>query len=190
MHSIEPYYKWRHLYTAEKDKKSPFYGKTYSEFEFEQKIYNYFIHPQWDFIGSETIYIKIIFADYKLGFAIIELIGEWNDAIENDIMFLKRDIIDLLIDEGIYKYILIGENILNFHSSDNCYYEEWFEQVNDEGGWIIGLNFRPHVIEEFESENIQYYIQMGRPFDNFPWRQFKPEHLLDGLEDLLMKKLV
>jgi hypothetical protein len=53
--------------------------------------------------------------DYDSAYAIIELIGEWNDAIENDIMILKRDIIDVLIDQGVNQFILIGENVLNFH---------------------------------------------------------------------------
>jgi hypothetical protein len=73
------------------------------------------------------LYLKIIYVDYELQFAIIEIIGEWNDAIENDIMELKREIIDLLEKEGIYKFILIAENVLNFHSSDKEYYQEWFE---------------------------------------------------------------
>ena len=36
LQDIEPYYNWRHLYAAEEDKLSPFYGRTYSEFEFSQ----------------------------------------------------------------------------------------------------------------------------------------------------------
>ena len=96
MHEIEPYYHWRHLYMAEEDPLSPFYGQTYSEFEFSQTVYNYYIHPQWDEIGSKTLYLKIIYADYEMGFAIIEMIGEWNDAIENDIMTLKREILEKL----------------------------------------------------------------------------------------------
>ena len=51
MHEIEPYYHWRHLYMAEEDPLSPFFGQTYSEFEFSQTVYNYYIHPQWDEIG-------------------------------------------------------------------------------------------------------------------------------------------
>ena len=30
MQDIEPYFNWRHLYMAEEDKQSPFYGQTYS----------------------------------------------------------------------------------------------------------------------------------------------------------------
>ncbi len=58
MHDIEPYYNWRHIYVASEDPQSPFYGREYSEFEFENTIYNYMLHPQWDNIGSETLYIK------------------------------------------------------------------------------------------------------------------------------------
>src|SRR6195952_4696485 len=118
MQDIEPYYNWRHLYTAEEDVQSPFYGRTYSEFEFTHTVYIYYIHPQWDEFGSRTLYLKVLFADYELNYAIIEMIGEWNDAVENDIMQLKRSVIDRMVARGIYKFILITENVLNFHSSD------------------------------------------------------------------------
>ena len=111
MQDIEPYYRWRDLYTAEEDELSPFYGREYSEFEYSNTIYNYFIHPQWDDFGSNTLYLKVLFAEYNTGFAIIELIGEWNDAINNDIMILKRDVIDDLIGKGIQKFILIDITI-------------------------------------------------------------------------------
>jgi hypothetical protein len=140
LHEIEPYFNWRHLYIADEDVKSPFSGREYSEFQYTQTVYNFYIHPQWDDIGSQTLYIKILFVDYDMGYTIIEMIGEWNDAIENDIMTLKRDVIDQMIAHGIYKYILIGENIMNFHSSDDCYYQEWYEDVAEEGGWITMLS--------------------------------------------------
>lgn len=101
MQNIEPYDNWRYLYTSEDDERSPFYGREYSEFVFSQTVYNYYIHPQWDEFGSSTLYIKVLMADYSTGYAIIEMLGEWNDAIENDIMTLKRDVIDLLLREGI-----------------------------------------------------------------------------------------
>jgi hypothetical protein len=114
MHEIEPYFQWRHLYTAEEDPQSIFFGQTYSEFEFSQTVYNYYIHPQWDSFGSKTLYLKILFVAYESNFAIIELIGEWNDAIENDCMLLKRDLIDCLLPKGIYKFILIS--LFNYKS--------------------------------------------------------------------------
>jgi len=105
MHEIEPYYNWRDRYIASEDERSPFYGRIYNEFVFTQKIYNYFIHPQWDEFGSQTLYLKILFADYDLGFAIIEMLGEWNDCLQNDVMYLKRDVVDELAKQGINKYI-------------------------------------------------------------------------------------
>ena len=102
MQDIEPYYSWRHMYISSEDELSPFYGREYSEFEYSNTVYNYYIHPQWDDFGSTTLYMKVIFADYEQQYAIIEFIGEWNDAINNDIMMLKRDIIDEMIaDYGI-----------------------------------------------------------------------------------------
>ena len=86
MHDIEPYHRWQDQYEASKDKKSPFYGRKNDEFHYTHKVYNYFIHPQWDFFGSSTLYLKVIFVDYDASFAIMEFIGEWNDALHNDIM--------------------------------------------------------------------------------------------------------
>ncbi|MGB1217240.1 MAG: hypothetical protein ACPG5P_05165, partial [Saprospiraceae bacterium] len=129
MHDIEPHYQWRDRYIAAEDEDSPFYGREYSEFEFSNKIYNYYIHPQWDNIGSPTLYTKLLYADYEQGFAIFEMLGEWNDCVNNDIMFLKREIIDPLLEKGIHKYILICENIMVFHGGEDVYYEEWLEEV-------------------------------------------------------------
>jgi hypothetical protein len=157
MHEIEPYYNWRHLYTAEEDERSPFFGREHSEFEFSQTVYNYYIHPQWDDFGSRTLYMKLLFVDYDLDFAIIELIGEWNDAIENDIMALKRDVVDHMIREGIRKFVLIGENVLNFHSSDNLYYEEWRDDVADDGGWIVMLDLPLQSQHDFFKARINYH---------------------------------
>ena len=152
MQDIEPYYSWRHMYISAEDELSPFYGREYSEFEYSNTVYNYYIHPQWDDLGSPTLYMKVIFADYDQHYAIIEFIGEWNDAINNDIMMLKRDIVDEMIAQGIRHFILIGENILNFHASDDCYYQEWFDDVED--GWIAAVNFRNHILQEFSRANI------------------------------------
>src|SRR5678810_76420 len=107
MHDIEPFYNWRHIYVSEEDERSPFFGRAYSEFEYSHTIYNYYIHPQWDDFGSRTLYLKVLIADYDEKYAVIELMGEWNDAIENDIMELKREVIDLFEREGIVKFICL-----------------------------------------------------------------------------------
>lgn len=187
MQNIEPYFRWRHLYTAEEDESSPFFGREYSEFEYTHAIYNHVIHPQWDEIGSPTLFIKILFAEYSEGYAIIELLGEWNDCLHNDIMFLKRDIIDHLIQEGINKFILIGENVLNFHASDDSYYEEWFDDIEE--GWIAFINFRDHVLKEFQRENIDSYIVTGGELDDMEWERLLPDAFYSKVESQVVKRL-
>lgn len=186
MHTLEPFYNWRHIYIAEEDVKSPFYGRTYSEFEFSQTVYNFYIHPQWDDFGSRTLYLKIIYVDYELHFAVIELIGEWNDAIENDIMELKREVIDKLMEQQIFKFILITENVLNFHSGDKEYYEEWFEQVTDENGWIVALNMTEASQYDFKRKKLHYLIELMQ-MDN--WRIFKPYHLFKKIDEQITNRL-
>lgn len=186
MHNLEPFYNWRHLYAAEEDQRSLFYGRKYSELEYTQTVYNYYIHPQWDDIGSQTLYVKTLFTDYDLGFVIIEFIGEWNDAIENDVMILKRDIIDLITAQGIRKFILIGENVLNFHSSDDCYYEEWYDDILEDGGWIAMLNLPAQSKHDFLVAKIDRYVQM---IDFLEWRTFSPNNLFTKIDNLMLRKL-
>jgi hypothetical protein len=186
MHEIEPFYNWRHIYTSEEDPKSPFYGRVYSEFEFSQTVYNYYIHPQWDDFGSRTLYLKVIYVDYELNFAVIELIGEWNDAIENDIMTLKRDVIDQMEREGINKFILIAENVLNFHSSDREYYEEWYDDVSDDNGWIVSLNMPQATQQDFRKKKLNYYIEL---MDIPNWRIYKPYHLFRLIDTQINNRL-
>ena len=186
MHEIEPYYNWRHLYIAEEDEASPFYGAEHSEFEFSNTVYNYYIHPQWDEFGSRNLYIKVLFADYELNFAIIELIGEWNDAVENDIMHLKRSVIDLMTVKHIYKFILITENVLNFHSSDREYYEEWYDEVSEENGWIVSLNMPESTQYDFKKKKLNYYIEL---MDLPEWRTYKPYHLFKKIDGILNNRL-
>jgi hypothetical protein len=189
MHELEPFYNWQHLYIASEDEDSPFYGAEYSEFTFTNTVYNYYIHPQWDDMGSETMYLKILFVDYDEKYAIIELIGEWNDAINNDIMLLKRDIIDELAFHGINKYIIIGENVLNFHHSDDSYYEEWFEDVQENDGWIAFINFREHILKEFKTANLDYYFITGGELNDFEWRKFSPGQVFGNISKIISKRL-
>lgn len=184
MHEIEPYFNWRHLYTAEEDELSPFHGREYSEFEFSNTVYNYYIHPQWDEFGSRTLYLKILFADYDYNFAIIEMIGEWNDAVENDIMQLKRSVLDHLIAKGIYKFILITENVLNFHSGDEDYYEEWYEDIKDEGGWIVAINMPQQTQYDLQRSLIKRYIRL---LDNEHWRTFQPMHFFQLIDNQMLR---
>ncbi len=190
MHTIEPHYNWRHLYTAEEDVRSPFYGREYSEFEFTHAIYDHLIHPQWDDFGSSSLFMKILYADYLQGYAIIELFGEWNDCLHNDIMFLKRDIADHLMGEGIHKFILIGENVLNFHYSDDSYYEEWFDDVTETDGWIAVLNFRDHVLREFSAVNADSYFLFDGRLNEIAWRALNPKGLFKKVNTLVERRFL
>ena len=189
MHTLEPYYNWRGFYIASEDPDSPFYDREYSEFEFTSKIYDHYIHPQWDQFGSQTLFLKVLYCQYEQGFAVIELIGEWNDLLYNDIMFLKREVIEVMMNHGISKYILIGENVLNFHSSDDSYYEEWFEDVNEADGWIAMMNFRDHVLEDFESANIDSYFVLGGQLNEISWRAMHPQQLFEAVRKHVLKRL-
>jgi hypothetical protein len=186
MHNIEPFYNWRHIYTSEEDERSPFFGRTYSEFEFSQTVYNYYIHPQWDDFGSKTLYLKVLLADYDEKYAIIEMIGEWNDAVENDIMELKREVLEKFMYEGIHKFVLIGENVLNFHSDDRDYYEELYDEVTESNGWVVCLNMPEQTQYDFRHARLNRFIELME-LDN--WRTYKPFHLFRKIDNELSARI-
>lgn len=187
MHDLEPYYGWDRYYNSVDDEHSPFYGKEHSLFEFTDNIYGYCIHPQWDNIGSETLYLKILYVDYEQGFAIIEMLGEWNDTLHNDIMHLKRNIIDHFLGRGINKFILFGESVFNFHGSDDSYYEEWFEDVEE--GWVAALNFHDFVMAEWKKFHIDYFFNFGGNLELPEWRTLTPQQVYFKVNQGIMKRL-
>lgn len=188
MQDIEPFFRWRDQYTAEEDPASPFFKRQYNEFEFTHTIYNFYIHPQWDDFDSSTLYLKILFVDYSDQFAIIEFIGEWNDAIQNDIMYLKRNVIEKLIRQDIKYFILILDNVYNFHSSDDCYYEEWLDDLSEEGGWIVMLGVMEHLEEEMVSAGLQFYIHFGKTYNAIEWRRLDPGNLFNAVEKAMQRE--
>lgn len=186
MQDLEPFYRWRDIYVANEDPKSPLFRQENESNFASEAIYNYYIHPLWDSMGSKTLFLKILYTDYKKHFAIIELMGEWNDAIENDIMFLKREIIDPMMDTGISRFILIAENVLNFHNSEADYYEEWFENVTDCNGWIVCLNMPEATQYDFRQLKLHYFIELRNMPD---WRKYTPDGLFSGVEAEMKKRL-
>ena len=182
-----PFERWNSYYNSSDDDQSPFAGKEYNYDLYSDNIYGYYIDPAWDFIGSETLYIKLLFVDYEIGFAVIEFIGEWNDAINNDIMHLKRNILEHMMYCGITKFALIGENIMNFHGSDDCYYEEWFEDVED--GWIAAISFPEHVISEMQNYGIDNYINMSGSLQIEKWRTLSPNKFFELISLLIQRRL-
>jgi hypothetical protein len=184
MHNLEPFYRWREEYAVEDDTRSPFYGRTYTEWK---QVYNYLLHPLWDDFESDTLYLKVLIADYDEGYAIIELIGEWNDALENDIRFLKRNVIEKMLDEGISKFILIMENVLNFHGDGDDYYAEWAEECQDafNGGWIAMLDTFDHVADELHDTRLDNYVHYGQAYNGLNWRQYPPKTVWQLVEKLV-----
>lgn len=188
MHDIEPHFQWRDKYKSETDRESPFYGRQYDEFGYSNKVYNYLLHPQWDDFGSETLYLKVLYADYDEHYAIIELIGEWNDALHNDVMHLKREVIDVLISAGISRFILVAEQVLTFHGDEDSYYEEWYQEVSEDNGWIVLVNTLKHVEEEMQDSRLDDYLVFGGVFNALNWRPQKPERFYEAIEGLLQAK--
>jgi hypothetical protein len=125
--------------------------------------------------------------DYAARYAVIELFGEWNDALHNDIMFLKRTVIDYLVEKGIYQFILIGENILQFHGGEQDYYEEWFEDIED--GWIAAVSFRDFILDEFRRYHLDSYINFGGTLQIENWRTMKPNLFYELVRGLIMRRL-
>lgn len=187
MHQIEPFANWLKYYDSSQDPNSPFFGKEYNYDLYSETVYGYYIDPAWDNFGSETLYLKTLYADYEQGFAVIEFIGEWNDTINNDIMTLKRDFLEVLMYAGIKKFILIGENIFNFHGSDDLYYEEWFEEVEE--GWIAAVSFPDFIQEEFKKYKIDMYVNMGGTLQIEQWRTLHPKRFYELVNSLIVRRL-
>ena len=103
----------------------------------------------------------------------------------NDVMYLKREIIDDLARFDIDKYVLICENVMNFHGSDNCYYEEWFDDIKESNGWMAFLNLHQHVEQEMASTQIHHYANIGGDLNDVNWRRYKPKQLVDAVKVIM-----
>jgi hypothetical protein len=187
MHEIEPYANWLKYYDPSLDDRLPFYGKEYNYDLYTETIYNYYIDPGWDSIGSETLYVKVLYVDYPRGVCVLEFIGEWNDAIHNDIMILKRTLLEIILKEGVNKFILIGESIFNFHGSDDSYYEEWFDDVEE--GWIAAVAFPDFIQDEMKRYRLDQYINMGGTLQVNQWRTMQPSLFCEVVDKLIQRRL-
>lgn len=187
MHHVEPHYLWLKYYDSEADERSPFHGVVHNEFFYDRQVYQYLAHPQWDFIGSEGLLVKIIFADYERGYAVIELFGVWNDLLENDYRLLAENCLTYLIDNGINKIVLICENILNVYLDSEDYYEAIQDELGD--GWICLIRAREHVQREMQDFSIDQYFFWSEELDELHWRKLTPWQLI-GAVDLKMRKLL
>ena len=114
------------------------------------------------------------------------MIGEWNDAIENDIMEFKREVLDKLMEEGIFKFILIAESVFNFHSGDKDYYEELYDELSEEDGWAVMINFHQGAQHDFFLRKLNRYIEL---MEVSAWRTFKPEDFFQMIDDKISQRL-
>ena len=102
-------------------------------------------------------------------------------------MFLKRNVADVLIAQGIRQFILIGENVLDYHGDTTDYYEEWFEDIEE--GFVLCLNFRSHVAQELTKFKVDNYLLFGGRFNEIPWRRSNPLQLFRILSALVTRRL-
>jgi hypothetical protein len=99
-------------------------------------------------------------------------------------MQLKRSVIDPMMAKKIYKFILITENVLNFHSSEVDYYEEWYEDIKDEGGWIVFVNMPTQTQYDFHGSHIDRYIRF---IDSPGWRTYQPQDFFQSIDNKLLR---
>jgi hypothetical protein len=115
------------------------------------------------------------------------MIGEWNDAIENDIMALKRDIIDVMMSNGINKFILIAEMCSIFTVATKTITRNGYEENEESGGWVVVLNMSEAAQYDFQRRQLNRFIELI----NLPdWRIYKPYHLFKKIESTLNNRLV
>jgi hypothetical protein len=187
LHDIEPFYGWLDLYHHEEDSRSPFQKVEHNKLYFDRSVNRIPAHPLWDHIGSESLLVKILFADYHEGYAVIELFGEWNDLFENDYKLLAENCLTYLVDEGINRFILICENVFNAYLESDDYYEAMHEELDD--GWICLLRPRARVLEEMEEYQIAPYFFHSQLLDEMNWRGMKPAALFAAVRGRMPKLL-
>ena len=82
----------------------------------------------------------------------------------------------------------IGENVLNFLLSDDEYYEEWFDELVEDDGWIALLNFREHVLADMQAIDLDSYFVLGGELNELGWRTFTPEQLCRRIDDCVEQR--
>lgn len=187
MFDVEPFYGWHHLYISEEDENSPFYGMVYNAFEFDRYIYTFPAHPLWDTIDSESLLIKVLFVDYSGGYAIIELIGEWNDLFENDFKLFTENCLLAFTAAGIDKFILICENVFNIYLENDEYYNAFQDEIPD--GWIALIRARDAVLEEITRYGLSGVFYWTKELDLMSWRKMKPDDIFEKINVSMRKAL-
>jgi hypothetical protein len=187
MHQFEPFFGWLDFYSHESDPLSPFHEVEHNQFFFDRQVYDYLAHPLWDTIGSEGLLVKILFADYEEGYAVIELFGVWNDLLQNDWRLLVENCLEILRMEGIQRFVFIGENILNIYLDADDYYQAFQEELEE--GWMAFIGIREHVIQELERYGIGQYFFWSPALTELRWRKLKPPQIVALVEESMRRIL-
>lgn len=178
---IEPHYGWLGFYSHENDPNSPFHGVEHSLFEYNRRVYTYAAHPLWDDIESESLLVKILYANYLDGYAILELFGEWNDLFENDFRLLMENCLLQLQEAGVTRFVFICENVFNIHLQSDDYYQAFLDELGDEG-WMLILRPRQAVWSEIQRYGLAQYFFQHPDLDMLNWRKLKPWQLISACE--------
>ena len=75
--------------------------------------------------------------------------------------------------------------MLNYHGDDDSYYEEWYDDVKDENGWICLVNTFDHVLDEMKKFRLHYYLNFGPEYNDINWRVKKPAYIVDEIENIM-----
>ena len=173
---IEPYYGWLGYYDPELDTRNPF-GLRDAEApdDAARYLYTFEANPRWESIGSESLLAKVLYANYDEHFAVIELMGEWNDLFENDWRLLTENCLDWMLEQGITQFILLCENVFHIYLDSDDYYEAFAERNADV--WVCLLRAREEVLAELERYRLSGYFYWNSQFDDLRWRKMKPWEL-------------
>ena len=92
-----------------------------------------------------------------------------------------------LIEKGINKFILLGENVLNAFPDEEDYYAEWADDCGD--GWITLVNFQKHVLDEMGQYGMTNYLNWGGDLNLLLWQGKTPDVLFQAISRLMAKRL-
>jgi len=74
--------------------------------------------------------------------------------------------------------------VLNFHSSDTDYYEEWGEDIRDDGGWVVAINMPEQTQYDFRRSHIDRYITL---MESANWRTYQPHDFFQSIDNAMLR---
>jgi hypothetical protein len=184
---IEPFHGWLHIYNQANDRRNPFREVEHNAFHYDRFIYTYPAHPLWESIESESLLIKVLYANYRRGFAVIELLGEWNDLFQNDFKLLCENCLYPLLHAGITNFVLICDNVFNIYIQNDEYYADLYDMLED--GWICLLNPRPNIVDELHKWRVDGFFRLLYDANAIRWRKMKPWDLFYRADNLGLSAL-